>query len=1126
MKRNTLHISLLLLFSFFFYTPDAWAQQEKLPANPEARQQFLEALKHLQKQLPAIPAAQESLSATKYAAKYAADDSTETGGITGHIEGVTPDDSTAWVLVVAAHLHEDPTAWAFGEVKPEGDYVVTGLKMGSYFVMAGADGYFPQFFSHAYSIWEAIVVEVTPQEITQSIDFFLEPLNIGEGGISGLVVEEVTQEPVSQAQIFAFNINNPFISAWTYTNDDGTYELNNLRNGQYYVQAFGEGFFIQYYDGAELYEDATPVIVSSDQVIPDINFQLNRGGTISGTATDSEGNPIEGASVQAYADNERGIDIGGVYGWGITDENGNYTISGLYSGEYIVSLHHYTHYYSVTEWYDDATTEEEATPVEVQLGEDASGIDFQIDAPSEFGSLAGNIATEDGTPTQSALLRLESIDLPNFYFHTYVFPDDNGDYVFEKVPVGTYRVVLEYWTNWFYDIMWYEQAASPADATPVSVETDQQTSGIDFIIPVANGVLTGMVTNVDGKPIANAYIQINNPFRGGPFEEGAYIWAHGNTDKDGNYRIEGLPDGEYFVSAFFCYFWECSQQWWPGVEYEERAEPVYITDGQSEPATVDFELPIELGDGSISGNVQNTNGGILPGALVSISPYYNISDITPGYPWVSEMHTYADSLGNYSFNFLPEGTFMLYSSYWEDGASGFEWYEDAEDVANATPIDLGENQVVTDINFTLDVRSYFGSIVGTVLLEDGTPVERAFLEVNSYYQDYDDPTFFPSEWYGITDADGSFQIDGLYEGEYMMSVHAQSAMSVPSDSSGAGSLHVKVTGGEVTVVEFNLIEQNDGPAEIAGTISAEQGDVIEIGIVKATPVTDDGAAYYTAVSDENGAYRLTGLPEGAYYVQARAPWHITEYYDNTSDPAEAELVDTAENLPAEGIDFSLEPFYFFFDFAREDGATTSGPDIQTSFIYGTVRNENGNVLAGATVYVVDEAGDPLISTETFDDGMYELAGIQPGASYRIKATHAGYESRYNGAETDVESAPAMVMNSGRYEVNFELVKSSTSVSKEKERELPGDLKLFGNYPNPFSTETRIGFSIPEAAHVLVEIYDALGRKVDVVHEGILRAGAHNLRWSKSSSSTSPSGLYFYRVTAGQESSSGSMTILR
>ncbi len=1128
MKHQVLRFG-LFLFWCMAIMPAAFAQQAQLPQSPEARRHVLHALQGVRASLDKHP----TLLNTLNAAKFSADDSLDAGGIAGRIAGLTDADSSAWVLAVAAHLYEDPTAWAFGEVKDDGEYFISGLNMGSYLIMAGADGYMPQFFSNAYNIWEAAIVEVAPNEITDGIDFYLEPAQMGSGSITGRVVAEDTGEPLAGAQIYAFSVNNSFVNVRTETNDDGTYELPELRSGSYYVQAYAEGYFNQFYDGVADIENATTVLIVDQEVTENIDFAMNRGGTISGTVTDANGEPLAGASIQVSAINDRGDYYGYYYGWAVSDDAGNYIVSGLGDGDYVVSIYYHGQNFSVNKWYDNAATFEDATPVSVALGEDTSNINFVIESPTAFGSIAGTLSMEDGSPLQNAIVRLESIDTPGFYFFSYAYPDDNGSYVLDDVPVGTYRVVMEYWTNWFYDSIWYEQADNPEDATPVQVAENEQVNDINFVIPVAEGVISGVVTNVEGKPIANAYIQLNNAYRDDGTGSGVYLWAYANTDNNGAFTIEGLPDGEYIISAFFCYFYECAQAWWPAAQYPEEAEPIVIADGISNPPSISFELDIRLGDASISGNVSRNTGEVLEGALVSIAPYVDFNDpdstgIDPDYPWVSEIQTYTDSEGNYSFNYLPAGTYRLFSSYWEDGASGFAWYENATDIVDATPVDLGETQEVADINFALDVRSYYGTLAGRVVRENDVPIERAYVEVNAYYRNYDlDIAFYPSEWYGITDANGAFEIGQLYEGEYMVSVYAQDAYLAKTDSGEVEISYIQIRGGEITEIDVTMITQQDGDAQIAGQVVNDQGDPLDISIIRAIPVTDDDAPAYTAIANEDGTYRFNNLPEGGYYVRARGPMHITAYFNDTFDPAEAEIVETSNSASAEGIDFSLEPFYYFYDFAEGDALGLPGVSNQASIVYGSVHSQDGTPIAGATVYVVDESGDALMSTETFEDGMYELPGIQPGQEYRIKASHVGYESQFNGEARDVASADGLTMNSGQYEFNFTLSKSNTSVGNDDRPTLPRQLALHGNYPNPFSGATRISFTLPQSTHVSIEVYDTLGRRVANLHDGLLNAGTHDIAWQTSTSSkTLPSGLYFYRVVAGQEQSTGSMTMFR
>ena len=110
-----------------------------------------------------------------------------------------------------------------------------------------------------------------------------------------------------------------------------------------------------------------------------IDFALNRGGTISGRISDRDGEPIVGAYVNAHTGFATDIDFAYNYGWAVTDEEGKYTMSGLRSGAYIVSASASTSWYTITKWYDNVTSVEEATPVSVVHNQDTPGIDFEFE---------------------------------------------------------------------------------------------------------------------------------------------------------------------------------------------------------------------------------------------------------------------------------------------------------------------------------------------------------------------------------------------------------------------------------------------------------------------------------------------------------------------------------------------------------------------------------------------------------------------------------------------------------------------------------------------------------------------------------------------------------------------------
>ena len=76
---------------------------------------------------------------------------------------------------------------------------------------------------------------------------------------------------------------------------------------------------------------------------------------------------------------------------------------------------------------------------------------------------------------------------------------------------------------------------------------------------------------------------------------------------------------------------------------------------------------------------------------------------------------------------------------------------------------------------------------------------------------------------------------------------------------------------------------------------------------------------------------------------------------------------------------------------------------------------------------------------------------------------------------------------------------------------PDAIALFQNYPNPFSQNTTIRFSLSHPTEVRLTVYDLLGRAVETLVQGNLNAGLHETLWQ---SHAHPPGLYLYRLHAG------------
>jgi len=89
--------------------------------------------------------------------------------------------------------------------------------------------------------------------------------------------------------------------------------------------------------------------------------------------------------------------------------------------------------------------------------------------------------------------------------------------------------------------------------------------------------------------------------------------------------------------------------------------------------------------------------------------------------------------------------------------------------------------------------------------------------------------------------------------------------------------------------------------------------------------------------------------------------------------------------------------------------------------------------------------------------------------------------------------------------------------------IPSDYSLSNSYPNPFNAKTSIEFGLPEAGEVNLTIYNLLGQRVATPVNGHKEAGQHSVIWDAANHS---SGIYFYRLTAGDEVMTKRMTLLK
>jgi hypothetical protein len=99
----------------------------------------------------------------------------------------------------------------------------------------------------------------------------------------------------------------------------------------------------------------------------------------------------------------------------------------------------------------------------------------------------------------------------------------------------------------------------------------------------------------------------------------------------------------------------------------------------------------------------------------------------------------------------------------------------------------------------------------------------------------------------------------------------------------------------------------------------------------------------------------------------------------------------------------------------------------------------------------------------------------------------------------------------------------TDVNETNLTALPVDYALGQNYPNPFNPTTSIGFDLPKAGQVRLEVFNLLGQSVKVLAEGRYAAGSHQVMFS---ADNLPSGIYFYRLSHDGGAATRKMILLK
>jgi len=436
------------------------------------------------------------------------------------------------------------------------------------------------------------------------------------------------------------------------------------------------------------------------------------------------------------------------------------------------------------------------------------------------------------------------------------------------------------------------------------------------------GRIEGRVTFGDGTPAEGVKVICRDV-------AGIRRYVEAVTDGDGRYRIADLPEGSYTVRVASR---EPVPEWTAAAHIGVRVEGGGVADG------IDFVL---TKGGLVMGRVTDSGTGRpVPGAIIAADGE------------VPCWHAATDEEGRYVLR-LPPGRWCLSVG----SAEGYAFYE-----SSGTCIEVREGDIIDGVDWELSPAPQIKaavsrpscrivSVSGGVVDRDGNPLEGA--EIWAYAFPGPSCCCGPVSPVFAAVEGSSFALSGLPEGECFL-------FGILPDAGLAGYLGIEAyedTSGvvlrldEVSAVEGRAVDENGDPvagamAELMLWLESEGG-----GCATFLPVGG-------TTSGMDGHFSFEKLFPGCAYevsVTAEGRWG-----------AESDRVSLSP-----GERFSLG------DIVLESA---------TGVIGGTLKDEDGNPVSGARVYVQGGWMGPVRETLSDGEGRYMIGGLPERRRLRIEAS--------------------------------------------------------------------------------------------------------------------------------------------
>ena len=284
--------------------------------------------------------------------------------------------------------------------------------------------------------------------VSRLYSFQTSPAAPNRGAISGHVVQSKSGDPVKKALVILKHGQEP--GAGASTDASGAFRFDDLEPGSYVISAESTGFVL------DPESERSVVNVKPESGQSEVTLKMIRTGAISGRVTDSDNDPVVGATVQVVPVTQK---KGGVSSNAATDDRGEYRAFGIPPGRYRIAVSYEPPFqqrqvkmqhprtqssvapeetYAVT-YYPAVLDSKLAQTIDVEPGSDLQGYDVQI-LRAKGVTVRGAVAATGGAPSGAIVFVSLSPLRPAAGGRSYdnLIQDSSGVFELTQVLPGTY----------------------------------------------------------------------------------------------------------------------------------------------------------------------------------------------------------------------------------------------------------------------------------------------------------------------------------------------------------------------------------------------------------------------------------------------------------------------------------------------------------------------------------------------------------------------------------------------------------------------------------------------------------------------------------------------------------------